>query len=376
MSRVPLAVLDLSPVSEGSTARQSLQNTIDLAQKVEEWGYRRYWVAEHHFVAVASSSPAVLIGLIASATNNIRVGSAAVQVGHHTAAAVVEAFGTIDALYPGRIDLGLGRSGQRRAEAMAGKDEPIAPRQPTVIEGTLFPAPFRSAQLILSERFAAAGSVLQQPGAQAPDFDDQLDYIIALLDGTFETDDGVHLFAIPGEGAQVGLWLFGSSGGQSARTAGARGLPFVANYHVSPGTTLDAIEAYRAAFTPSSVLDEPYVVVSADVLAAETDSDAEHLASPFGQWVHSIRSGHGAIPYPDPRTVEPLTPEQAALVEDRISTRFVGSAATVAEKLDGLQRATGAEELVVATMTHDHQDRLRSYELLGKEWGLPQISRR
>jgi len=341
MSRVPLAVLDLSPISEGSTARQGLQTTIDLAQNVEKWGYRRYWVAEHHFVAVASSSPAVLIGLIAAATNKIRVGSAAVQVGHHTAAAVVEAFGTVDALHPGRIDLGLGRSGQRRAEAMAGNDEPVAPRQPTIIEGTLFPTPFRSAQLILSERFAAAGSVLQQPGAQAPDFDNQLDDIIALLGGKFETDNEVHLSATPGEGAQVELWLFGSSGGQSARTAGARGLPFVANYHVSPGTTLDAIEAYRAAFTPSSVLDEPYVVVSADVLAAETDSQADHLASPFAPWVHSIRSGHGAIPYPDPRTVEALTTEQAALVEDRISTRFVGSAATVADKLDDGDSSNG-----------------------------------
>ncbi|MDT5183895.1 MAG: hypothetical protein QOI29_2053 [Mycobacterium sp.] len=230
--------------------------------------------------------------------------------------------------------------------------------------------------MILSERFAAGGSVLQLPGAQVPNFDDQLDDIIALLGGKFETDNGVQLSATPGEGAEVELWLFGSSGGQSARTAGARGLPFVANYHVSPGTTLDAIEAYCAAFTPSSVLDEPYVVVSADVLVAENDSDAEYLASPFAQWVHSIRSGNGAIPYPDPRTVEALPPEQAALVEDRISTRFVGSAASVADRLDGLQRATGAQELVVTTMTHDHQDRLRSYELLGKEWGLSRVNRR
>jgi alkanesulfonate monooxygenase SsuD/methylene tetrahydromethanopterin reductase-like flavin-dependent oxidoreductase (luciferase family) len=162
----------------------------------------------------------------------------------------VEAFGTIDALYPGRIDLGLGRSGQRRAEAMAGKDEPVAPRDPTVIEGTLFPTPFRAAQVILSERFAAAGSVLQQPGAQSPGFDDQLDDVIALLAGKFETENGVHLSATPGEGAAVELWLFGSSGGQSARTAGVLGLPFVANYHVIPGTTLDAVAAYRSAFTP------------------------------------------------------------------------------------------------------------------------------
>lgn len=207
-----------------------------------------------------------------------------------------------------------------------------------------------------------------------PDFDGQLDDIIALIGGKFETDNGVRLSATPGEGAAVELWLFGSSGGQSARTAGARGLPFVANYHVSPGTTLDAIEAYRAAFTPSSFLDEAYVVVSADVLAAETDSQADYLASPFPHWVHSIRSGHGAIPYPNHTVTEALAPEQAALVADRVATRFVGSAATVAEKLDGLQRATGAQELVVTTITHNHQDRLRSHELLGKEWGLPRLA--
>jgi luciferase family oxidoreductase group 1 len=161
MSRVPLAVLDLSPISEGSTARRALKNTIDLAQHTERWGYTRYWVAEHHFVAVASSSPAVLIGLIATATEQIRVRSAAVQIGHHTAAAVVEAFGTIDALFPGRIDLGLGRSGQRRAEAVTGKNEPAPPREPTIVEGILFPAPFRLTPLILSERFAAAATALQ-----------------------------------------------------------------------------------------------------------------------------------------------------------------------------------------------------------------------
>jgi alkanesulfonate monooxygenase SsuD/methylene tetrahydromethanopterin reductase-like flavin-dependent oxidoreductase (luciferase family) len=371
VTHVPLAVLDLAPISEGSTVRQALQNTIDLARWAEAWGYLRYWVAEHHFVAVASASPAVLIGLIAAATNEIRVGSAAVQVGHHTAAAVVESFGTIDALYPGRIDLGLGRSGQRRSEAVSGKKEPVTPSEPRIVERTLFPKPFRPDDLILSKRFAAAGKILQQPGAQVPDFEDQLDDIIDLIGGKYDTDDGVHLSATPGEGADVELWLFGSSGGQSARAAGTRGLRFVANYHVSPGTTLDAIEAYRAAFVPSPLLDEPYVVVSVDVLVAETDVEARYLASPFPRWVHSIRSGHGAIPYPDPKTVEALSPREAALVEDRLATQFVGSAESVAERLNGLQRATGAKELVVTTITHDHRDRLRSFELLGKEWGLP-----
>ncbi|RRQ29394.1 LLM class flavin-dependent oxidoreductase [Rhodococcus sp. Eu-32] len=373
MTRVPLNVLDLSPISEGSTVQQALRNTLDLARQTEEWGYARYWVAEHHFVAAASSSPAVLVGLIAAATNRIRVGSAAVQIGHHTAASVVESFGTVDALYPGRIDLGIGRSGQRRAEALAGKDRPEPEHEEKVVEGTLFPKPFQSGKLILSERLRASGDVLQQPHAEAPDFEDQLSDIVDFLRGDFSTPSGVQLTATPGTGADVELWLFGSSGGQSAQVAGARGLPFVANYHVSPGTTLEAVEAYRAAFVPSATLDEPYVVVSADVVAAESDSEAEYLASSFGQWVHSIRSGHGAIPYPDPKTAEPLTDEQQVLVADRVATQFVGSAATVAEKLDGLQKATGADELVVTTITHDHADRLRSYELLGKEWGLPRL---
>lgn len=373
MSRVPLSVLDLSPISEGSTAAQALRNTLDLARQAEEWGYERYWVAEHHFVAAASSSPAVLVGLIAAATNRIRVGSAAVQIGHHTAASVVESFGIVDAVYPGRIDLGIGRSGQRRAEALAGKDRPQPEREDKIVEGILFPKPFETGKLLLSERLLASGEVLQQPKAEAPDFDEQLGDVIAFLRGEFTTPSGVALTATPGSGAQVELWLFGSSGGQSAQVAGARGLPFVANYHVSPGTTLDAVEAYRAAFVPSEVLQEPYVVVSADALVAESDEEATYLASSFAQWVYSIRSGQGAIPYPDPRSAVPLTEEESALVQDRTSTQFVGSAASVAEKLDGLQRATGAAELVVTCATYDHADRLRSYELLGKEWGLPRL---
>ncbi|OZF04480.1 LLM class flavin-dependent oxidoreductase [Rhodococcus sp. 15-1154-1] len=373
MSRVPLSVLDLSPISEGSTAAEALRNTLDLARQAEEWGYERYWVAEHHFVAAASSSPAVLVGLIAAATNRIRVGSAAVQIGHHTAASVVESFGTVDAVYPGRIDLGIGRSGQRRQEALAGKDVPEPEHEEWVVDGILFPKPFRSGKLVLSERVLASGEVLQQPHAVAPDFDTQLQDVLDFLGGRFSTSGGVELTATPGLGAQVEVWLFGSSGGQSAQVAGARGLPFVANYHVSPGTTLDAVEAYRAAFVPSDTVKEPYVVVSADVVVADTDADAQYLASSFGQWVHSIRSGHGAIAYPDPKTAAPLTAEQAELVSDRVATQFVGSAVTVAEKLDGLQRATGANELVVTTATHGHGDRLRSFELLGKEWGLPRL---
>ncbi|MFD3811510.1 LLM class flavin-dependent oxidoreductase [Rhodococcus sp. NPDC058639] len=373
---VPLSILDLSPVSEGSTVAQALRNSIDLARHAEAWGYRRYWVAEHHFVAVASSSPVVLIGAIAAATETIRVGAAAVQLGHNTAVGIVEAFGTLDALYPGRIDLGLGRSGQRRAEALAavasGAPEPVA-RPIEVRDGLVIPPPFSPATLLSSSRLAASFGVLQQPGAQAPEFDSQVGDILAFLQGTFTAPDGTDLHATPGENADLQVWLFGSSAGPSADLAGRLGLPFGANYHVSPGTTVDAVDAYRAAFRPSAVLSEPYVVVSADAVVAEDDATARELASTYGHWTHSIRSGHGAVPYPDPTSAPPLTDEQRAVVDDRLITQFVGSPDVVAEHLDSLRRVTGADELVVTSVTHKHEDRLRSYELLAREWGLRKL---
>lgn len=373
---VPLSILDLSPVSEGSTVAQALRNSIDLARHAEAWGYRRYWVAEHHFVAVASSSPVVLIGAIAAATETIRVGAAAVQLGHNTAVGIVEAFGTLDALYPGRIDLGLGRSGQRRAEALAavasGAPEPVA-RPVEVRDGLVIPPPFSPATLLSSSRLAASFGVLQQPGAQAPEFDSQVGDILAFLQGTFTAPDGTDLHATPGENADLQVWLFGSSAGPSADLAGRLGLPFGANYHVSPGTTVDAVDAYRAAFRPSAVLSEPYVVVSADAVVAEDDATARELASTYGHWTHSIRSGHGAVPYPDPTSAPPLTDEQRAVVDDRLITQFVGSPDVVAERLDSLRRVTGADELVVTSVTHKHEDRLRSYELLAREWGLRKL---
>jgi alkanesulfonate monooxygenase SsuD/methylene tetrahydromethanopterin reductase-like flavin-dependent oxidoreductase (luciferase family) len=369
----PLSVLDLSPVSEGSNVAAALHNTLDLARRAERFGYKRYWVAEHHFVAVASSSPAVLIGAIAAATDMIRVGAAAVQLGHHTAIAVVEAFGTLDALYPGRIDLGLGRSGQRRAEALKAAasqgDEP-APRATEIRDGLVIPAPFPTAKLLTSSRLASSLAVLQQPGADAPNFAHQVEDIRALLDGNYKSADGTALQASPGEDADVELWVFGSSAGPSADLAGRFGLPFGANYHVSPGTTVEAVEAYRAAFRPSRILAEPYVVVSADAVVADDDATAQELASTYGHWTHSIRSGHGAIPYPDPTTTPPLTDTERELVDDRLITQFVGSPSTVAERLETLRRVTGADELVITSVTHKHDDRIRSYELLAREWGI------
>ncbi|WP_330232005.1 LLM class flavin-dependent oxidoreductase [Nocardia sp. NBC_00508] len=375
---VPLSILDLSPVSAGSTPQQALRNTIDLAQHAEQWGYHRYWLAEHHFVSVASSSSITLIGLVAAATTRIRVGSAAVQVGHHTSASIVEAFGTIDALHPGRLDLGLGRSGHRRrqfgAEAARPKggkpvDDSVTGRT-QVRDGVVVPPPFEPGRIVDRSRFVASLSALQQRGAQPLEFAEQVDEVRALLEGTFVSPEGVALHAVPGEGAQVQLWLFGSTAGESAEVAGRLGLPFAAAYHVSPGTALDAIESYRAAFRPSAILAEPYAVISADVVVANDDATAQRSAASYGHWVYSIRSGAGAADYLDPAATAPLTAEQRRLVDDRLATQFVGSPSTVVKRLAALQRVSGADELLVTSITHRHADRLESHRLLAEAWGL------
>ncbi|MEV6151870.1 MsnO8 family LLM class oxidoreductase [Nonomuraea sp. NPDC052129] len=377
-----LSILDLAPIPSGGTARDALLNTLDLARRAESFGYRRYWLAEHHFApGVASSAPAVLIGLVAAATGRIRVGSGAVQLGHQTPLSVVEQFGLIDALYPGRIDLGIGRSGQRRAELTAeaapakpSRGDPAPPASAgaapggeaagRVVDGLLIPPPFDWSRLAAHPQLAFHASLLQQPGAQTPDFAEQIDDVIAFLTG----DHQAH--AVPGEGAEVELWILGSSGGQSAQVAGERGLPFAANYHVSPSSVLEAVEGYRKAFKPSKALAEPYVIVSADVVVADDDATARELAKPYGLWVRSIRTGAGARTYPTPEEADAhfWSAEDLALVKDRIDTRFVGTPGAVAEQLRVLRRVTGADELLVTTITHDHAARVRSYELLADAW--------
>ena len=365
---IPLSVLDLAPVVAGSDVPAALRNTVDLAQHAESWGYSRYWLAEHHFVAVASSAPAVLIGQIAAATSTIHVGAAAVQLGFTTASAVVESFGTLAAFFPGRIDLGVGRSGQRRAEAQQQNAKTVeAMTEWRDIDGVVVPPPFDVTAMMRSDRVRASTASLQQPGAQAPDFADQLADILAMIDGT-HTVSGFDVHAVPGEGSALTPWVFGSSKGQSAQVAGALGLPFVASYHITPATALDAIASYRNAFRPSARLAEPHVVVSADVLAADDAETAQRLAASYGHWVYAIRAGGGAQPYPDPDTVAPLTDEQYATVADRIATQFVGAPDDVAVRLDTLARVTGADELVITSVAHDHSDRLRSHELIAKRW--------
>ncbi|WP_328535803.1 LLM class flavin-dependent oxidoreductase [Streptomyces sp. NBC_00344] len=372
MSDTPLAVLDLVPVSSGSTAAQALGNSVDLAQQAERFGYARYWFAEHHLnPGVAGTSPAVVLALTAAATSTIRLGAGAVQLGHRTALSTVEEFGLLDAVHPGRFDLGLGRSAGRPP---AGR-EPAPDAASTVVDGRApnglrIPAPFSFERLLSSPRFALHKNLLQQPKAEAPPYEEQIADILALLAGTYATDEGVEAHLVPGEGADVQVWILGSSAGISARTAGANGLRFAANYHVTPATVLEAAEGYRAAFKPSAELDRPYVSVSADVVVADDEATARELATGYGLWVRSIRSGEGAIPFPTPEEARAhtWTAEDRALVADRTETQFVGSAGQVADQLETLRDATGADELIITTITHDHADRVRSYQLLAEEW--------
>lgn len=368
MATTPLVILDLVPISSGSTAGQALRNSIDLAQQAERFGYARYWFAEHHLnPGVAGTSPSVVLALTAGATSTIRLGSGAVQMGHRTALSTVEEFGLLDAAYPGRFDLGLGRSGGRPREPA-----PVA--GPAVVDGYApnglrIPARFSFAHLLKSPRFALQRTLLQLPGAQSQDYAEQVDDVLALIAGTYRSE-GEEAHVVPGEGADVQVWILGSSGGESAAVAGRRGLRFAANYHVSPATVLEAVTGYRAEFRPSAELERPYVSVSADVVVAETEDAARELATGYGLWVRSIRTGEGAIPFPTPEAARAHAWGEAdrQLVVDRVETQFVGSPVQVADQLALLRDATGADELIVTTITHDHADRVRSFELLAEEW--------
>lgn len=372
MSDIPLGVLDLVPISSGSTATEALRNSIDLARQAESFGYARYWFAEHHLnPGVAGTSPAVVLALTASATSTIRLGSGAVQLGHRTALSTVEEFGLVDALHPGRLDLGLGRSGGRPP---GGPATPLPTATPVVDgrapNGLRIPPRFSFEHLLGSPRIALQQNLLQQPNAESQDYGEQIDDILALLAGTYRSADGIEAHVVPGEGADIEVWILGSSGGESAGVAGRNGLRFAANYHVSPATVLEAAEGYRAAFQPSDVLDKPYVSVSADVVVAEDDATARELATGYGLWVRSIRTAEGAIqfPTPDEARAHAWSDADRALVQDRLDTQFVGSPGRVADQLAQLQEATGADELLITTITHGHTDRVRSYELLAEEW--------
>jgi alkanesulfonate monooxygenase SsuD/methylene tetrahydromethanopterin reductase-like flavin-dependent oxidoreductase (luciferase family) len=375
MTNTPLAVLDLVPVSSGSTPAQALRNSIDLAQEAERLGYTRYWFAEHHLnPGVAGTSPAVVLALTAGATSTIRLGSGAVQMGHRTALSTVEEFGLLDTAYPGRFDLGLGRSGGRprepKAPALAGGGAAASVVDGHTPSGLLIPPRFSFQRLLGSPRFVLQKTLLQLPHAESQNYTDQVADVLALIAGTYRSPEGEEAHVVPGEGAALQVWILGSSGGESAEVAGQRALRFAGNYHVSPATVLEAVDGYRAAFKPSAELERPYVSVSADVVVAGTEAEARELAAGYGVWVRSIRTAEGAIPFPTPEQARrhQWTEADRELVADRIDTQFVGTPGQVADKLEQLRDATEADELIVTTITHDHADRVRSFRLLAEEW--------
>jgi alkanesulfonate monooxygenase SsuD/methylene tetrahydromethanopterin reductase-like flavin-dependent oxidoreductase (luciferase family) len=375
MTSTPLTVLDLVPISSGSTAAQALRNSIDLAQQAERLGYTRYWFAEHHLnPGVAGTSPAVVLALTAGATSTIRLGSGAVQMGHRTALSTVEEFGLLDTAYPGRFDLGLGRSGgprEPKAPALTGGGGAAAKvtggRTPN---GLLIPPRFSFAGLLKSPRFALQKTLLQLPHAEPQNYTEQVGDVLALIAGTYRSADGQEAHVVPGEGAALQIWILGSSGGESAEVGGQQGLRFAANYHVSPATVLEAVDGYRAAFKASADLDRPYVSVSADVVVADDEARARELATGYGLWVRSIRTAEGAIQFPTPEEARRYqwTDADRALVADRVDTQFAGTPRQVADQLERLRDATEADELIITTITHDHADRVRSYQLLAEEW--------
>jgi alkanesulfonate monooxygenase SsuD/methylene tetrahydromethanopterin reductase-like flavin-dependent oxidoreductase (luciferase family) len=370
---IPLSILDLSPVPRNGTAADALRNSIDLARVAERTGYRRYWVAEHHLMpGLASASTPVLVALIADATERIRVGSGATLLPNTPPLQVAEQFGTVAAIHPGRIDLGLGRFDLHRflKAVRDGTAGPATQQRPArVVDGLLVPGTSRViGDPSVYVHFATLiGISADDP---VPDYDAQVGEILDYIAGRARRPDGEPLHVLPAEGADLDVCIFGSTPGASAQAAGRRGLPFAANYHTQPGAVLETVAAYREAFRPSARLAQPYVVVSADVVVAETDEQARELAAPYAQWVLDIRSGRGARPYVPPAEAmaRAWTDEERAMVADRIDTQFVGSPATVLERLTTLARVTGADELLVTTVTTEHADRVRSTELLARAW--------
>jgi len=404
--RVPLSVLDLAIVPEGSSGQEAVRRAVDLARDLDAFGYHRVWYAEHHLSpGVGSASPAVLAAAVAARTGRIRVGSGAVLLSTTSPLVAAEQFGTIAALHPGRVDLGLGRaftppkaattggpgaaaSASSTASGTAADLAPatsaqdaadVAPPRPAagarVVDGLYVPGapPVDLNDSVLRERLLAQKRVVGAARTPAS-FQDELELVLGLRDGTYRDADGNPYVSPPVEGADWDLWVLASSPGESARVAGALGLPIAANYHVSPSSTLETVAAYRAAFRPG-VLDAPYVVVSADVLVADTIERARALATPFADWVLSIRRGAaGAIAYPRPGTApawEDRPEAERATVADRVDTRIVGDPETVVSRLETLRRATGADELLVTTATHDPADARRSFELLAEHWFAP-----
>jgi len=329
LSDIPFSVLDLSPIRVGGTAAESFRNTLDLARHVERLGYHRYWVAEHHSLpGIASAATSVVIGHVAGGTSRIRVGSGGIMLPNHAPLVIAEQFGTLESLFPGRIDLGLGRA--------PGGDMPAARalRRTLHSSGDTFPQDLQE----LMAYFRKGG-----PG------------------------NGVH--AVPGEGLDVPIWLLGSSD-FSARLAAELGLPFAFASHFAPDYLHEALALYRRYFEPSEQLAEPHVMVAANVFAADTDAEGRRLfTSAQQQFLNLIRRTPSLLPAPVESMDRVWLPHERVHVERMTRCSAVGSRETVKRWLEQFAEETGANEMILAGQIYDHTARLHSFEIASELHG-------
>ncbi|MFO0957463.1 MAG: LLM class flavin-dependent oxidoreductase [Isosphaeraceae bacterium] len=320
--QIPFSVLDLPPIRQGGSAAESFRNALDLARHAERWGYRRFWLAEHHGIpGVASAATAVLIAHVAGGTSTIRVGSGGIMLPNHPPLAIAEQFGTLESLFPGRIDLGLGR------------------------------APGGDSRMVLALR--------GDPGAG-----DAFPRDLAELRAYFRPGGpGGGLHAVPGEGLNIPIWLLGSSD-FSARLAARLGLPFAFASHFAPDFLLGALAIYRGEFRPSATLGAPYAMVGVNVFASDTDEEARRLFTSLQQsFLSFIRREPREIP-PPVESMDPLwSPAERGHVERMTRCSAVGSLETVRRSIREIARVTGADELIFSSQIYDHAARLRSFEL-------------
>ena len=334
-TRYRLSVLDLSPVSTGSTSAQALANTVDLAQLADRLGYARYWLAEHHNTRlIASSVPEVMIGHVAGATRRIRVGSGGVMLPNHSPLHVAEAFRVLEALHPGRIDLGLGR----------------APGTDTVTALALR----RSRQAVFADEFPR-----------------QLDELLGFLSDDFADEHPFrHVKAMPTDVGTPEIWLLGSSD-VSAQLAAKLGLAFAFAHHIQPQPAIAALRMYRDYFRPSKYLSEPRALIGVSAVCAETDERAAELAGPVELSLLKLRQGRlGQLPSVEEAAAYDYSPEERRLISQNRDRVFIGSPATVRERLTALAERAGVDEIMIMTLMHDHADRRRSYELLAGAFAL------
>lgn len=323
---VKLSILDLAPVVVGATPADALRNSLDLAQHAERWGYHRYWVAEHHNMpGIASSATSVVIGYLAGGTKTIRLGSGGIMLPNHAPLVIAEQFGTLESLYPGRIDLGLGRApGSDRRTSLA----------------------------------------LRKDLNSGEDFPELLAELRAYFDAS-ATSYHAPVRAVPGEGLNIPIYLLGSSD-FSARLAGQLGLPFAFASHFSPDYTRIALETYRSSFQPSDHLKEPHVIVGVNAVVADTDEEAAWLGTTMQQQFLNIIRGTTGLVQPPADMEGKWTDREKAGVEQTLKAAVNGSPETVRGQLESFIAQTQADELIITSMIYDHQARLHSYELIAQ----------